>query len=145
MLDLPESLAGIDAGALHAVISAVPEPVVALDRHLQVVALNRPAQAIERGSRLGEPFPMVLRLPPLAAAIERALAQHGAQQVEFSEGGRIERWYRAHVMPVAPGGAPRPEAGPPTPIQPDTWPASIWSARVAVTVARTPWPLTAAW
>jgi two-component system, OmpR family, phosphate regulon sensor histidine kinase PhoR len=46
---------------------------------------------------------MALRLPALAAAIERAMARHGAEQVEFSEGERIERWYRAHVMPVVCG------------------------------------------
>ena len=105
MSDLSTTLVGMDAGQLHAVIAAVPEPVVALDRELRVVALNPPARALEPTSRPGGPFPMALRLPALAAAIERAMARHGAEQVEFSEGDRIERWYRAHVMPVACSGS----------------------------------------
>jgi two-component system phosphate regulon sensor histidine kinase PhoR len=104
MSDLRQASAKIDACQLHAVIGAVPEPVVALDRALHVVALNPPARALAPALCLGEQFPMALRIPALAGAIERALATHSSEQVEFSEGGRIERWYRAHVMPVARGG-----------------------------------------
>ncbi len=100
---LAETLGRLDAGQLNAVIGAVPEPVVALDRDMQVVAMNPPARALEPQSRLGDDFPMALRLPELSAAISRAMARHRAEQVEFSEGERIERWYRAHVMPVACG------------------------------------------
>jgi two-component system phosphate regulon sensor histidine kinase PhoR len=103
MSDLADTLVAMDAGQLHAVIAALPEPVVALDRRLRIVALNPPARALEPASRPGAPFPMALRLPALAGAIERAMARHGSEQVEFSEGERIERWYRAHVMPVACG------------------------------------------
>jgi two-component system phosphate regulon sensor histidine kinase PhoR len=107
MSELSEALARVDANQLHAIISAVPDPVVAIDRELNVIALNPPAQALAPALRLGERFPMALRLPALAAAIEQALAKHSAQQVEFSEGDRIERWYRAHVMPVGRcGGGP---------------------------------------
>jgi two-component system, OmpR family, phosphate regulon sensor histidine kinase PhoR len=104
MSDPAETLARMNASQLDAVIGAVPEPVVALDRHLRVVALNPAARTLEPLSRLGEGFPMALRLPALAAAIERAMAWNDTEQVEFSEGDRIERWYRAHVMPVASGG-----------------------------------------
>jgi two-component system phosphate regulon sensor histidine kinase PhoR len=103
MSDLADTLVAMDAGQLHAVIAALPEPVVALDRRLRIVALNPPARALEPASHPGGPFPMALRLPALATAIERAMARHGAEQVEFSEGDRIERWYRAHVMPVVCG------------------------------------------
>jgi len=106
MADLAEASARLHAGQLDAVIGAVPEPVVALNRNLEVVALNPPARALAPGLRLGEQFPMALRIPALAAGISRAMARPGAQQVEFSEGDRIERWYRAHVMPVACGGRP---------------------------------------
>jgi two-component system, OmpR family, phosphate regulon sensor histidine kinase PhoR len=104
MSEMADTLARLDAGQLNAVIGAVPEPVVALDRDMQVVAMNPPARALEPLSRLGEAFPMALRLPELSGAISRAMARHRAEQVEFSEGERIERWYRAHVMPVACGG-----------------------------------------
>jgi two-component system, OmpR family, phosphate regulon sensor histidine kinase PhoR len=100
---LAETLGRLDAGQLNAVIGAVPEPVVALDRDMEVVAMNPPARALEPQSRLGEAFPMAVRLPELSAAISRAMARHKSEQVEFSEGERIERWYRAHVMPVACG------------------------------------------
>jgi len=101
MSELAEALARQDQCLLDALLGALPEPVAALDRNQLVVALNPPALALAPGWRTGEPFPMVLRVPALAATITRAMARHGAQQVEFSDGDRIERWYRAHVMPVA--------------------------------------------
>jgi two-component system, OmpR family, phosphate regulon sensor histidine kinase PhoR len=100
MGNLPKTSAETVACQVHAIISAIPDPVVALDRELRVVAANRPAQTLEPLLHPGELFPMALRLPVLAAAIERALAQSSAQVVEFSELGAIERWYRAHVMPA---------------------------------------------
>ena len=106
MPDLAATLVRLDATVLQAVIGAVPEPVVALDLSARVVALNPPARALAPSLRLGEQFPMALRVSELAAAIERAMSRHRPEQVEFSEGERIERWYRAHVMPVACGGGP---------------------------------------
>jgi two-component system phosphate regulon sensor histidine kinase PhoR len=103
MPELAATLVRLDATVLQAVIGAVPEPVVALDRSARVVALNPPARALAPSLRLGEQFPMALRVPNLAAAIEAATARRRPEQVEFSEGERIERWYRAHVMPVACG------------------------------------------
>ena len=109
MSELAEAPVGLDAGVIDALIGALPEPVVALDRKLQVVALNPPAMALAPALRPGDPFPMALRIPALAAAVTRAMARHGAQQVEFSDGDRIERWYRAHVMPVASASGRPPE------------------------------------
>ncbi len=101
MSELAEAPVRQNQCLLDAVLGALPEPVAALDRNQQVVALNAPAFALAPALRPGEPFPMALRIPALADAINRAMARHGAQQVEFSDGDRIERWYRAHVMPVA--------------------------------------------
>lgn len=100
MSDLAAAPVRLDASLLDALIGAVPEPVAALDRNLHVVALNPPARALAPGLRPGEQFPMAQRIPALAAAIARAMTRACAQQVEFSDGDRIERWYRAHVMPV---------------------------------------------
>ena len=50
MSEVADTLARLDAGQLNAVIGAVPEPVVALDRGMQVVAMNPPARALERAA-----------------------------------------------------------------------------------------------
>jgi two-component system, OmpR family, phosphate regulon sensor histidine kinase PhoR len=95
-------------GATDALIAAVPDPVVALDRNGLVVAFNAPAGAIAPALRRGEPASLALRMPAVVDAIRRAMASGEAQSAEFSERVPIDRWYAAQLIPVpsAPGDAP---------------------------------------
>ncbi len=96
-----DAAAGIDAVLIEAVIAGLPDPVVALDGASRVVAFNAPAGLLAPALRRGEPASFALRMPDIVDAIRRATAAGGAQRVEFSERVPIDRWYEAHVVPVA--------------------------------------------
>jgi two-component system phosphate regulon sensor histidine kinase PhoR len=95
---------------IEAVLAGLPDPVVALNRQGDVVALNARASAVAPALRRGEPVSRGLRVPEVLEAIRRARATGGAQRVEFFERVPIDRWYEAIVTPIAPAGvAPGPD------------------------------------
>jgi two-component system phosphate regulon sensor histidine kinase PhoR len=94
---------------IEAVLAGLPDPVVALDRRGDVVALNARATAVAPALRRGEPVSLGLRVPEVLEAIRRARATGSAQHVEFFERVPFDRWYEAIVTPILSGGlAPRP-------------------------------------
>src|SRR5262245_49624270 len=80
---------------IDALLTGLPQPVVALDHQNQVVALNTPAAAILPALRRGEPVSLGLRVPDVLDAIRRAIASGIPQRVEFAERVPFERWYEA--------------------------------------------------
>src|SRR5712692_6930537 len=86
---------------IEAVLAGLPDPVVALNRHGDVVALNARASAIAPALRRGEPVSLGLRVPEVLDAIRRAQASGGTQRVEFFERVPVDRWYEAIVTPIA--------------------------------------------
>lgn len=98
---LPE-LASAEGGGdpLRAIVSGLPDPVVALDRDGRVIALNDPARALAPALRQGEPVTLALRMPELSDAIERACMRGEQQRVEYSERVPLDRWFEAVAMPV---------------------------------------------
>src|ERR1700758_2340443 len=84
---------------IEAVLAGLPDPVVALNRQGEVVALNARAGAIAPALRRGEPVSLALRVPEVLNAIRRAVASGGAQRVEFFERIPLDRWYEAIVTP----------------------------------------------
>ena len=94
---------------IEAVLAGLPDPVVALDRRGDVVALNARAIAVAPALRPGEPVSLGLRVPEVLEAIRRARASGTAQRVEFSERVPLDRWYEVIVTPIAsPGVAANP-------------------------------------
>ena len=91
---------------IEAVLAGLPDPVVALNRQGDVVALNGHASAIAPALRRGEPISLALRVPEVLDAIRRAVASGSAQRVEFFERVPVDRWYEAIVTPIALAGAP---------------------------------------
>jgi two-component system, OmpR family, phosphate regulon sensor histidine kinase PhoR len=89
---------------IEAVLAGLPDPVVALNRQGDVVALNARASAVAPALRRGEPVSRGLRVPEVLDAIRRARGSGGAQRVEFFERVPIDRWYEAVVTPIAPSG-----------------------------------------
>jgi two-component system phosphate regulon sensor histidine kinase PhoR len=85
---------------LRAMVSGLPDPVIALDRDGRVVALNEPARALAPALRQGEPVTLALRMPELTEAIDRACTRGEAQRVEYSERVPLDRWFEAVAMPV---------------------------------------------
>jgi two-component system, OmpR family, phosphate regulon sensor histidine kinase PhoR len=94
---------------IEAVLAGLPDPVVALDRRGDVVALNARAIAVAPALRPGEPVSLGLRVPQVLEAIRRARASGTAQRVEFSERVPLDRWYEVIVTPISsPGVAANP-------------------------------------
>ena len=95
----------VDAGssyrAFEIILEGLPDPVIATDRNGLVLALNAPAQRLAPALRRGEPASLALRMPPLVDAMRRASTSDEAQIAEFADRGPIDRWFEAHVIPVA--------------------------------------------
>jgi two-component system phosphate regulon sensor histidine kinase PhoR len=89
---------------LEAAISAMPDPVVVLDRDGRVIAFNGNAAALAPALRRGEPASIALRMPELVEAIRAAGTTSKAQRIEFSARLPTARWSEAFVAPVALGG-----------------------------------------
>jgi two-component system, OmpR family, phosphate regulon sensor histidine kinase PhoR len=96
----PAAIAERGDEVLRAVVSGLPDPVVALDRDGRVLTLNDRARAIAPALRLGEPVAFALRMPELIEAISRATAQGVEQRVVYFERVPIDRWFETIVMPV---------------------------------------------
>ena len=86
---------------VEAVLAGLPDPVVALDRHGNVVALNARAGAMAPALRRGEPVSLALRVPEVLDSIRRAVSSGSSQRVEFFERVPVDRWYEAIVTPIA--------------------------------------------
>src|SRR5215212_4444065 len=85
---------------LEAVVSGLPDAVVALSRRGRVLAFNPQAAQLVPGLRRGELGLIAIRIPALVDAIQRAGQSGQAERVEFSE--RVpERWLEAFIIPIA--------------------------------------------
>jgi len=101
---MPSSQAAVektDRSQLQAIIDALPDPVVALDRTGVVVALNGRAQAMAPALRPQELASLTLRIPELIEAVRYAIATGEAQHAEFSQRIPVELWHEVHVIPFA--------------------------------------------
>jgi two-component system phosphate regulon sensor histidine kinase PhoR len=84
---------------LTALINALPEPALLVDRASTVIAGNVPAAAIFGRIRAGEPISFTVRNPQIIEAI-RAAAGGRTQRFEINERSPAERALEAHVVPV---------------------------------------------
>ncbi len=89
---------------IEAVLAGLPDPVVALDRRGDVVALNARAAAVAPALRPGEPISLGLRVPEVLEAIRRANATGTTQNAEFFDRVPVDRWYEAVVTPILSAG-----------------------------------------
>jgi two-component system phosphate regulon sensor histidine kinase PhoR len=96
---------------LDAVISGMPDPVVALEQDGRVIAFNAEAAALAPALRRGEPASIALRMPELVDAIRKAGMTGRTQRIEFSARLPSSRWSEAFVAPVALAGGEPGRAG----------------------------------
>jgi len=89
--------AQMPTAAVDAMLTALPDPVVALDRDGIVMAFNARASALAPALRRGEPASFALRMPEVVEAIRHTTSTGEPQRVEFSERVPVDRWYQAHV------------------------------------------------
>ncbi len=86
--------------AIEALLTGLPDPVVALGGHDEVVAFNAAATAVAPALRRGEQVSLALRMPEVLDAIRRARATGTVQRAEFSERVPVDRWYDAVITPI---------------------------------------------
>jgi len=87
------------SASLAALVNALPEPALLVDRDGRLIAGNVPAAAAFGRIRTGEPISFTVRNPQLIEAI-RAAAGGIAQRFEINERFPVERALEAHVAPV---------------------------------------------
>jgi two-component system, OmpR family, phosphate regulon sensor histidine kinase PhoR len=87
------------AAGLAALINALPEPALLVDRASTVIAGNVPAAAAFGRIRTGEPISLTVRNPQIIEAI-RAAAGGRTQRFEINERFPAERALEAHVAPI---------------------------------------------
>ena len=92
---------------LPALIAAISDPAVALDRDGRVVAMNARMNEIAPAVRVGEPVSIGLRFPEVVEAIRRVAATGEPERVEFVERVAPGRWFETFVNPVAPSADPQ--------------------------------------
>jgi two-component system, OmpR family, phosphate regulon sensor histidine kinase PhoR len=95
------SAPGVADPLIQAVLSAVPDPVVAIDHRGDVVALNARAATIAPALRPGESVSLGLRVPEVLDAIRNARASGTSQRAEFFQRVPLERWYEAIATPIS--------------------------------------------
>jgi two-component system, OmpR family, phosphate regulon sensor histidine kinase PhoR len=96
----PVTVSARTVDPLRAVVSGLPDPVIALDGDSRVLALNERARSLAPALRQGEPVSLALRSPELIEAIGRAYATGQEQRVQYSERVPLDRWFEAIMMPV---------------------------------------------
>jgi two-component system phosphate regulon sensor histidine kinase PhoR len=86
---------------VEAVVSGLPDAVIALDRRGIVVASNASARIVAPGLTRGAPLSFALRIPEIVEAMRLAVESGDAQRVEFFEKVPADRWSEAFIVPVA--------------------------------------------
>src|SRR5262249_59092539 len=86
---------------IEAVVSGLPDVVIALDRRGVVVASNAAAQAIAPALTRGAPLSFALRIPDITEAVRRAVDTRETQRVEVFGKVPADRWSEAFIVPVA--------------------------------------------
>jgi two-component system, OmpR family, phosphate regulon sensor histidine kinase PhoR len=108
--DAPPEARALDGAAagssqlLDALIASLPDAAIVLDREGRVVAFNAQARLIAPALARGEPASLALRVPEVVEAVREVAAGNGARSVEFAQRVPVDRWFMAHVRPLA--GAP---------------------------------------
>ncbi len=85
---------------IETLLEALPDPLILVAAQRRVRFANRAARTL-LGERMGDAdLALTLRHPEVTAAVDAALAGHGARTVEFSLSGPIECWYQARIKPL---------------------------------------------
>jgi two-component system phosphate regulon sensor histidine kinase PhoR len=86
---------------VEAVVSGLPDAVIALDRRGIVVASNVAARTLAPTLTRGTPLSFALRIPEIIEAVRRAVESGDVQRVEFFEKVPADRWSEAFIVPIA--------------------------------------------
>lgn len=90
-----------EGAAVRAVIGAMPEPTVLLDRVGRVLHLNAQAAQLAPALRRNELALFALRSPEIIAALRDAISTLEPQRATYVERVPVERWMELVVTPLA--------------------------------------------
>jgi two-component system phosphate regulon sensor histidine kinase PhoR len=89
---------------LDAVIAALPDAAIALDRATRVIAFNVAAHAIAPALARGALASLALRVPEVVEAVRAVAAGNEPRSVEFTQRVPVDRWFVAHIRSIAADG-----------------------------------------
>ncbi|MGE4014177.1 MAG: histidine kinase dimerization/phospho-acceptor domain-containing protein, partial [Alphaproteobacteria bacterium] len=89
-----------ELAAVRELLSAVPAPLVMIDRQQKVVEANAAAEAVLGRAAIGRPFTHGLRDPLLAEAIGAALEARAEREIELVLKVPVERSFKVSVRPL---------------------------------------------
>jgi two-component system phosphate regulon sensor histidine kinase PhoR len=92
---------------VDSVISALPDPAIALTPESIVMTFNASVQQLAPGIARGEPFSFALRVPDVLEAIRAVATNRQTRRAEFFQRVPTDRWWEATIAPLLlPGDAP---------------------------------------
>ena len=89
------------AKLLSSFVTALPEPVLVLDRSSTVVIANAAAIAALDGNPVGKHISASIRAPSVLAAVAAAIVEQATKQVEYELRFPMPRHFEAYVSPIA--------------------------------------------
>src|SRR3954452_2013650 len=90
----------VEAAAVSAVVSGMPDPAVLLDRAGRVIHLNAAAAQLAPALRKNELAQFALRSPDIIAALREAIATAEPRRVTYLEHVPVDRWIELIITPV---------------------------------------------
>ena len=92
--------AGLAERVVDAVISALPDPAIALTPDSFVVAFSASVEQITPGILRGEPISFALRAPDVLDAVRIVAASRQMHRTEFFQRVPTDRWWEATIAPM---------------------------------------------
>ena len=85
------------AAGHEAILTALPDPLIMLDRHRRIVRANPAAETLFSEDLAGRDLSSVIRAPGLLEAADATLAGEASQLIEFTLPGPVEQTFAARV------------------------------------------------
>jgi two-component system phosphate regulon sensor histidine kinase PhoR len=98
--DAASTLAGADD--MRALLEAIGNPALLLDRQSTVVGANAPARAALPALRIGEPLSFALRVPEILDSVKSVAGGAPPRSVDYMDRVPVERWTEAQIGAVSP-------------------------------------------
>jgi two-component system phosphate regulon sensor histidine kinase PhoR len=90
----------VEAGAVAAVVSGMPDPAVLLDRAGRVIHLNAAAAQLAPALRKNELAQFALRSPEIITALREAIATTETRRATYLDHAPVDRWMELVIIPV---------------------------------------------
>jgi two-component system phosphate regulon sensor histidine kinase PhoR len=91
----------VEAAAVSAVVSGMPDPAVLLDRAGRVIHLNAAASQLAPALRKNELAQFALRSPDIITALREAIASAEPRRTTYLDHVPVDRWMELIITPVS--------------------------------------------